>query len=185
MDSSAGAGDASPAARDLNDRDRVAVGVQRGGLPARLAFSLDRTGRHTSRREGGGSLLDVRHGHGHDAVAGVVRIADYVQPAAIRHLPHHLGLVRDDVGGPGEEAFVPRFRRLEVADRDTSEENIDVHHLSLAAPATGYRPKRSKQARNRPRKTQRRWGVAEPGRNRQTAVGPARTPGWGNPVITG
>ena len=143
------AGDASTAARDLNDRDRVAVGIQRDRLPACLALSPDRTNRHTLRCQRRGCLLDIRHGHGHDAVAGVVRVADYVQPAAIRHLPHHLLLVRDDVSGPGEETFVPRLRCLEVADRDTSEENIDVHHLSLAVPATGCRSKRSNQTLNR------------------------------------
>jgi len=130
------AGDCSSVVGDLNDRDRAAVGIQRDGLPTCVALSLDRPDRHASRFERRGRRFDIRHRYGHDAVAGVVRIAHDIQPAAIRHLPHHFILFRDYVCGPGKEAFVPGLGCLEVADRDTSEENIGVHHLSLAALAT-------------------------------------------------
>jgi hypothetical protein len=88
---------------------------------------LDRANRHAPRFEIGHHCFDVRHGHGHDAVAGVVRVANDVQPASFRDLPHHFFVVRDDVWGAGEEVLVPALRCLEVADRNTGEENIEIH----------------------------------------------------------
>jgi hypothetical protein len=68
-------------------------------FPTCIALSLDRPGRQPLAASAGVALLDVRHGHGVDAVAGVIRIADDVQPAAIGHLPHHFILAGDTSAG--------------------------------------------------------------------------------------
>jgi hypothetical protein len=81
------AGQASSVACDLDDRDRVAIGVEHDGLATcnrRLARSAQPTRLARLERE---YCFDVRHGHGHDAVTTVVRVAEDVQPAAFCGLP--------------------------------------------------------------------------------------------------
>jgi hypothetical protein len=126
-------GDASAiAAGDLNDRDRVAVGIRTTAFrPASPSCSI---GSVATRR---GSSAEVASSMSATAIATMPLPAcwgspDDVQPAGARHLPHHFLVVCDDVRSPAEEAFVPRLRCLEVGDRDPSEQDIDVHSYRLA-----------------------------------------------------
>jgi hypothetical protein len=95
----------------------------------------DGTSRRIERSRSGGAgprpdnlnALPFCHQRGFRIADAQVRVANDVQPAAFRDLPHHFFVVRDDVWGTGEEVLVPALRCLEVADRNTGEENIEIH----------------------------------------------------------
>ena len=82
--------------------------------PVALSLAVAPPSRHASRVQSGDYCFDLRHGHGHDAVTSVVRVAEHVQPAAFCGLPHDSSRARRRPGA-GEEALVAGLHCVEVA----------------------------------------------------------------------
>ena len=112
---------------NLDDRNGVAVGIEGDRFSAGVPFGLYRPESDVSRGQRGRGLFYVGHGEGNDAVPSMNEVANDIEPTSLGYLPHHFGLVRNDIGGAIEETLVPSPRRVEVADRDAHEEDIDVH----------------------------------------------------------
>ncbi len=123
--------------RYVDDGDGIAIGVECDRLSTRVAFWLNRSYGDTPRGQSRCRLFDVRHRKGDNAVPGVNYVPKDVEPTLLCDLPHHLRIVRDDIRRAIEESLIPSARGVEVAHRDTHEENVDVHcrkSVSLSAP---------------------------------------------------